>query len=383
MDRPRRRSLVAGVTLTLALTCLLVATAPATPVEAATPADGHAGEAPAPAVVPPIAAANTTDIDPDAVVMSVDVAPNGSAQWQVAYRLRLDDENATAAFESLQADVAANETAYTARFARRMNRTASVAAESTGREMSIGTVSVSTERETLPQEYGIVTYEFRWFGFAAVEGDRLAAGDAIAGLFLDRQTTLRVRWPEDYRLTAVDPEPDEERASAVVWRGPAEFTDAQPRVTIAESTPTPTDSPAIEPVTDTPQESENAPVWLIGGLFVLLVLAVLAWGGYRRLDGVDGSDGATGAGSAASTGTGSGGETPTDPELLSNEERVLRLLEANGGRMKQQAIAEELEWTDAKTSQVIGDLREAEDVETFRLGRENVVTLPDAGGPIE
>nr|WP_242493394.1 hypothetical protein [Haloarcula hispanica] len=64
-------------------------------------------------------------------------------------------------------------------------------------------------------------------------------------------------------------------------------------------------------------------------------------------------------------------------ELLSNEEQVLQLLESNGGRLKQQQVAGELDWTDAKTSQVIGGLRDEDKVETFRIGRENVVTLPD------
>jgi uncharacterized membrane protein len=53
------------------------------------------------------------------------------------------------------------------------------------------------------------------------------------------------------------------------------------------------------------------------------------------------------------------------------------LLEDNGGRIKQQRIAEEYDWTDAKTSQVVGSLREDDAVETFRIGRENVVALPE------
>jgi Uncharacterized membrane-associated protein/domain len=61
---------------------------------------------------------------------------------------------------------------------------------------------------------------------------------------------------------------------------------------------------------------------------------------------------------------------------LSNEERVLRLLKGNGGRMKQQQVVTELDWTDAKTSQVVGSLREDEKIEVFRIGRENVLTLP-------
>ena len=75
----------------------------------------------------------------------------------------------------------------------------------------------------------------------------------------------------------------------------------------------------------------------------------------------------------AATGT---GDTPPE-DLLSNEERVLQLLQENGGRMKQKQVAEQLDWTAAKTSQVVGGLRDDDEVDSFRLGRENVLTLPD------
>jgi hypothetical protein len=74
-----------------------------------------------------------------------------------------------------------------------------------------------------------------------------------------------------------------------------------------------------------------------------------------------------------------GDETPE--ELLSPEERVLRLLERNGGRMKQKRVTEELDWSAARTSQVVGNLRDEGDVESFRLGRENVLKFPDDDDP--
>jgi uncharacterized membrane protein len=47
--------------------------------------------------------------------------------------------------------------------------------------------------------------------------------------------------------------------------------------------------------------------------------------------------------------------------------------------MKQQDVVSELGWTEAKTSQVVGSLRDEGKLESFRLGRENVLTLPDRG----
>jgi len=99
--------------------------------------------------------------------------------------------------------------------------------------------------------------------------------------------------------------------------------------------------------------------------------------GTEPAGGDDGSSATSAAGGGAGgDGAGSGDSDGPPAELLSNEERVLRLLEENGGRMKQQQVVQELDWTDAKTSQVVGTLREQDDVEVYRIGRENVLALP-------
>jgi uncharacterized membrane protein len=110
----------------------------------------------------------------------------------------------------------------------------------------------------------------------------------------------------------------------------------------------------------------------------------LAWGprdpGSDEAVGVDeGAAAGEDAGAAGAVAAGADSSEPVDPELLSNEERVLRLIEREGGRMKQQAVAERLGWTDAKTSQVTTKLREEGSLEGFRLGRENVLSLPEDG----
>jgi uncharacterized membrane protein len=63
--------------------------------------------------------------------------------------------------------------------------------------------------------------------------------------------------------------------------------------------------------------------------------------------------------------------------LLSDEERVERLLERNGGRMRQADIVGETGWSDAKVSQLLSAMAEADRVEKLRLGRENLISLPD------
>lgn len=344
----------AGVTL---VACALV-------VALALPGGAGAGAASAAnADAAPVPAPQTDDVDPDRVVMRADVEADGSATWVVEYRIRLDDENVTAAFESLRDDIRANRSAYADQFASRMGGTVTAASNATGREMRLTNVSVTGETRQLPQSYGVVSYRFEWVGFAQVDGDRLIVGDALAGLFLDSESRLFVSWPEGYEASSVEPGGYEEREGTVVWTGPVDFGPDQPRIVLRPAGGPPVAAFAV-------------------GALLLVGIAVAGWT-YRRRRADDGTRAAPASGADAGdeAGDGSAAAEPDGPpeDLLSPEERVLRLVRERGGRVKQQAVVEEFDWTAARTSQVVGSLREDGRIETFRLGRENVLTLPDTG----
>ncbi|EMA62644.1 hypothetical protein C470_04535 [Halorubrum distributum JCM 13561] len=337
------------------------------------------------------------DVEPDDVSMEVDVRPDGDAQWTVEYRIRLATDEEEQAFEQLRADVENDTEAYTTRFRDRMVSTAETAESTTGRNMTVSNATVTAERRELPQAYGVLTYRFEWTNFAAVDGDRLRVGDAVDGLFLDDSSSLIVSWPEGYRLAETTPDPSEVRDRSVVWNGPVDFSAGQPRISVAPAGPL-----------------SGLPTAGIVALLAVLAVAGGAVAYRRRDDGSDGESGvlaggggdavtesdatgdeapsAAGAAAAATDASSSdgadadaGGESeggsdeapPVDSDLLSNEEQVLRLIEAQGGRMKQKQVAEELDWTAAKTSQVVTGLRDEGDLDGFRLGRENVLSLPD------
>lgn len=329
-----------------------------------------------------------SDIDPDRVLMAVSLKRDGSAQWRVAYRIKLNNDNVTKAFESLKTDIEDNPGAYRDSFRERMKTTVSTAENATGREMQISNVSVAAERRQLPRKSGIIAYEFDWEGFASVDQNRISAGDAIASLFLDSETTFRMSWPENYRLLEIDPEPDNRREGVVSWHGRLDFASDEPLVVLTSSPQTNTiesETSVVSPSSKTTHPpsgndgqasdgssstiSDSFGPFLITFIVIgLLGLVGVAWWirgiPYRytssRTDSID------------STGV-EGNELPE--ELLSNEERVLSVLEKRGGRVKQKEITETLDWTDAKTSSVVSDLREAGRIESFRLGRENVLSL--------
>jgi hypothetical protein len=333
-------------------------------------------------------------VDTDSVRLIVSVDRNGSAAWTVQYWTRLDDENTTTAFESLQADIEATPSNFSDRFASRMRSTVSTAENATGREMNATDFGVSAETRTPPQ-YGVVSYTFRWNGFAVVEGDTIRIGDAIEGLFLDDRTRLVVEWPSDYAPTRTAPEPDERRSGAVVWRGAeTSFVSGEPLIVI-EPAPTATTTapaggdgsggeggPPASP--DGGGGSSLLPMVALGLLFALA--GVGAWRYRDRLGG----DGAAQAPSADADSDANGDDPDAaavvdeadaaDAEredLLSNEERVLQFVREQGGRVKQQEIVEAFDWTEARTSQIVRDLRDDGSLEGFRLGRENVLKISD------
>jgi hypothetical protein len=223
----------------------------------------------------------------------------------------------------------------------------------------------------------VLLYRFEWAGFAATPGTRIEIGDALFGFDIeDEGSALFVRWPAGFSAERVTPAPDERRDRTVVWQGPVEFGPGEPRVVVAGGWL------RLVP---------RGPAVLVAGA-ALVVVAGLSW---RRAGGLAvglptaGSDGAAANSEAnADADGGEGDEKPAEggdeetgeagvpAELLSDEERVLKLLEANGGRLKQQDVVAELGWSETKTSQVVTDLREAEKVEVYRIGRENVVSLP-------
>ncbi|MFC7115619.1 helix-turn-helix transcriptional regulator [Natronoarchaeum sp. GCM10025703] len=62
---------------------------------------------------------------------------------------------------------------------------------------------------------------------------------------------------------------------------------------------------------------------------------------------------------------------------VTDEDRVRTLLADNDRRLKQSAIAAQLEWSDSKTSRVLSSMADEGTVEKLRIGRENVIDLAD------
>lgn len=323
--------------------------------------------------------------------LTVAVHANGSAIWTVQYHLQLDGTNETAAFDRLRADIESRPARYRERFGQRMTEAVESGENSTAREMAVENVRVRAVRNGTT---GVVTYEFVWKNFVETDDSRLQIGDALTDFSLDNGTQLTISWPDAYETATVRPDPTDRGSNAVTWAESTEFNGTEPFVELVHSDSTTGTNNGAEGSSGVSAFGIELPLPIIGQVALVLLIGGLGvvWLVRRR---------ETADTSTAVVDSDPDGDREIIPEtvetpfpsdeqlpgttntnspsldLLSNEERVVEALKRLGGRAKQQQIIEELGWTDAKTSTVVSDLREDGVIEGFRLGRENVLSLPD------
>ena len=343
------------------LACLLLVSAAlgAAPGGAAVsePADGatDTSDQPAPALV------NLQEAPAaDNTITRIVVHENGSATWTLQIRTRLETDENESDYRAFQERFRENESRYLDDFRASITGIVGNAREVTDREMEATGFRAETSIQSIPRRWGVVTFEFRWDGFAATDGDALRVGDVFqGGLFIAEGDSLEVVAPGGHRIESADPAPDESSDGVVTWSGREDFADGRPQVVIAPTGTAGAGSPPWQAIA-------------IGA--ALLGLAAVAALGYRRFGGRSGGAAATAGDDGA--GGGAAGESNDEP-LLADEDHVLRLLADRGGRMRQQAIAEELDWSLSKTSRVLGRMDDADQVGKLQLGRENVIALPE------
>ena len=332
-------------------------------------------------------AAPEVKIDADDITMSAQIYENGTATLEIDYQIRLDSDADRQAFEEIQSELASNESAYLGPFRERMNRTVAAAESATEREMTASGFAVSTDRDSqLQAEFGHVRYRFEWGGFAVVDDGTIRTGDAVDSLFLDDSESLVFQWPDGYGVASSEPDPERIENNSIVWQGQIDFEAGQPRVVLSTDADDGAGDGRSDPedlsgdgdggtddggTDDGGADDGGSSSMSVMPMLGIVGLVLVAGAGVAVLVTNRGEDGSKEDEAATDP-----ADTPPE-DLLSNEERVLQLLQKNGGRVKQKQVAEQLDWTAAKTSQVVGDLRDDDEVDSFRLGRENVLTLPD------
>jgi len=338
-----------------------------------------AAAAPTPASGGPAAQSiQTTEPARENTTLHVQLQQNGNANWTVTTTVPIDDDSERRAFERT------GEAYLDGDSDRNLEPTFRAASDGatavSGREMGIENVS---RDYVIEDGRGHLVLSFTWTNFGVVNGTRLVVQDAFYtpdGTWLntlDENQTLVVSPPAGYALTN---SPQDAYLENGKLRLEGDDTDRFTRSELAivyEGDPRGTASP-------TPGLGGGVPLVPVAGLLALVGLAAVLY----YLNDSDEFP-AVGASSTSSSGgsdgpaapeTANGGSEPNeeiDVELLSDEERVERLLDQNGGRMKQARIVKETGWSNAKVSQLLSSMDEEDRIDKLRIGRENLISFPD------
>jgi uncharacterized membrane protein len=331
-----------------------------------------------------LAGANATQI-----VIQIDV--EGNAHWRITESFNLSTTDQRTAFETLRQEFESGQTPQLGLPA--FQSTVDTLDQSTSREMALTDVErTSDTRGSGDDAVGVLELSFTWEQFASVDGERILINDSVliaedGGLWLGGLSSnqrLVIQPPEGYGVDDANVAP---RNGELQWEGPIDFDEESLEVTFIGNRNNGTDGPQIG------SDGLGFLPIVLGGIIILLGAVLLA----ARRDTLQARLehlGPVEEESEDESTTDDGDEQPDEPaatpapvtedeadetdlELLSDEERVERLLEDNGGRMKQASIVSETGWSNAKVSQLLSSMEDDDRIDKLRIGRENLISFPE------
>jgi uncharacterized membrane protein len=320
-----------------------------------------AGGAPTPAQL----TADAGGVTDPLTTVEIDLQTDASARWTVQMSVPLRTEAEEAAFERLIGEYEEGSTAVGPQ-EQMFRQMATEAAVVTGRQMEVTAIERSG---TVRDDEGTLTLQFSWSAFTTSSTNGgfelrdvfgVAAGDqelTESWVSLTDASQQIIIYPPPRYTVAETSIAVQQQEGAIVINRAIDLTTGERRLAI---------------------EYQQAGVIQTGGWWIMVgvlgVLIGLVAVLYLRREGRLGRGGTpeeVADPPAPST------EEATDLSLLSDEERVERLLEASGGRMRQAAIVDATGWSDAKVSQLLSEMSESGRVQKLRLGRENLISLPE------
>ncbi|KTG08384.1 hypothetical protein AUR64_19320 [Haloprofundus marisrubri] len=332
----------------------------------------------------------------DSSEVRIVVHEDGSARWTFHYEQTLANETERQNFESFATEFNNSETPLYNGFKSESESLVKNGANSTERPMAAQNHSRQAYvTDSLGNTIGVVEMSFVWTNFAQT-GDEgtVTVGDVFeGGLYISQNQSLVVEAGENLEFKNVTPSAMQSNTSSlpasdsVTWMGEKRFTDNRPQlVFVPEGTQTivaggddggDQAQDGTDGGTTTPIGSGGGSMWLAGAVLVIFGgVAVALWYRRGREETVDTVDTGTGGGSADGASTAVPPQpSVSDEELLSDEDRVITMLEDHGGRMRQVRIVEETEWSKSKVSMLLSEMEDEGLISKLRVGRENVISL--------
>jgi uncharacterized membrane protein len=266
------------------------------------------------------------------------------------------DGSATWTVEEQGIDVSTSLSAFTSNVSFLMNE----AMKNTERNMTAESFFMSIN---VSGSYEKVTYRFVWNGFAQVEDGQIAAGDVFAVpnffSYLLGDGEVYILYPSAYNAVSVFPQPQVRNDSAqmIEWFGTADFKLGEPKIILKER-PVPSLTDVI-----------NGYAVLVLSLIALISAGLISLYYFRFWK--KGLKKETAASKSM---------LPSLNAMEDDEAKVIRLLRASGGQLRQSMIVDRCEFSRSKTSQLMKTMENEGKIRRENKGREKLVILLENQG---
>ena len=248
-------------------------------------------------------------------------------------------------------------------FQQRIENLVGTAANLTQREMSIdpNSLQMNTIWETQSQT---TEYQFTWLNFSTIQDGRITFGDVFRFIDFFNQLygngELQISYPSPYSVLSASPQPNGGNTApqTLDWLGTQFFVNGNPNIVLAASSSSP--SP-------TPNQNTNNTGWqlygLIGlGLAVAISASITGFYVVKRRKHKTSEPSKT-------------APRIDPPAIETEEEKIIKGIQASGGSAYQSAITEKCRFSKAKTSQLLTALEKKGIVTRYKKGRDKIVTL--------
>ena len=268
---------------------------------------------------------------------SVIIHSDGSASWVILQSAYLQTQDDRTSFEQNISQAID----YSPSIMSEISTVVNEAYIRTGRFMAIDNFAVGGNvTESGVGAYGYLVYSFDWTNFAVLNGKDVRIGDAFSNdSFLFGEGELKVSAPNGYEVRSCLPSPDQNSGGTLTWNSVEGFQNGQPAILLSETNVLQT--------------------YLILVVLIIVAAGLLAVVAFFRVRiGKARNEASASVSKAGST---------------SDTEKILVFVKNEGGSVLQSRITEELRFSKAKTSKILGEMEKDGLITRHKTGRDKVV----------
>ena len=267
---------------------------------------------------------------------NLQVQNDGTANWTV-----IQFSNANATVDSFDM------------FQQKIFDLVDAASNLTNRAMTVDVNSLQINT-TIVADSKTTEYSFTWENFSVVRANQLVIGDVfkVNNFFgqLYGDAALQLSYPAEYTIKTATPTPYLQQNNELQWSRTQDLTSNPVNIVLVNNNQS------------GPNSNSNWQLYAAVVAASAAGIGIVVFGVYRFKRRKNSSAPANSEGVSA---------------LLSEEDKVLKLLKASGGSMRQSQITEQSRFSKAKTSQLLSVLEKNGSITRYKSGRDKIVTLKE------